>query len=265
VKTPLWVDDFRDILRGMKTWLRYFWTAALLVGFGLRAISQWRVGLEAGPDLNFLKTNISNVPVAQYNPVIGIQAGLIVQYSFNKWLALEAQPCFQQKGYKLEWTGYYSGIYQTNLNGYWSLPLIGDISFMAGKFRLTAQLGVYGAYWGLGRAKGVMPNVVDPTAATTYVDYIGYNTLYSYNVADSFNKHTDQRIELGWMVGERIAYCHKNAQFFVGIQYYYSSTDQEKNYEISQIPRYNQTFVLSAGILYTLKAIKWWRQAPNIR
>ena len=249
--------NFNDIFRVMKILLRYFWITTFLFGLGLRASSQWVAGLQAGPDLNFLKTNISNIPVAEYKPVIGIQAGLIVQYAFNKWLALEAQPCFQQKRYKLEWTGYYSGIYQTNLNDYWSLPLVGDISFVAGKFRLTAQLGVYVAYWAVGRAKGVMPNVGDPTAATSYVDYIGYNTLYSYNVADSFESCRDQRIELGWMTGERIAYCHNNTQFFVGIQYYYSSTDQQKNYEINQIPRYNQTFALSAGVLYKLKALKW--------
>lgn len=214
------------------------------------------VGLEGGPDRNYLHTNISNVPVATYTPVTGLQAGVVLQYRINNLLALETQPSFQQKGYKLEWTGYFSGIYQRDLNAYWCLPLIGDVSFAAGKFRFVIQAGAYAAYWSAGRVKGTMPNVADPTPATSNLNYLGYNTSYSYDVPYTFNPRSDERVELGVLTGGRIALEEKVFQLFLGISYYQSSTDQQKNYEINQVPRYNRIVLLAAGVLYHLKAFK---------
>jgi Outer membrane protein beta-barrel domain len=241
----------------MKVRLSYFWITISIFCFGLPARSQLMIGLQAGPDVNSLKTNIVNIPVAKCVSVTGVQAGLLLQYKVNSFLAVGIEPSFQEKGYKLEWTGYFSGIYQTNLNDYLSLPLTADFSFVIGKFRLTVPFGGYAAYWSGGRVKGNMPNILDPTPQTTNNNnYLTYNTPYSYDVAYSFDQTRDDRVELGWVAGARAAYDYRAWQFFLGAEYYQSVTDEQKAYETGEIPRYNRTFQISAGFLRRLNAPK---------
>jgi hypothetical protein len=241
----------------MQNRLIYCHVLISIVVFQLSARGQLSIGLEAGPDLNFEKTNIANIAVAKYTPLVGLQVGVPIQYKIKPFLAVEAEPSFLQKGYKLEWTGYFSGIYQSNINSYWNLPLMGDFVFNDGKFHFTVQLGGYLSYWSGGRVKGNMPNILNPTPGSSTTDYLSYNTPANYDAGYAFNAERDNRWELGWLAGGRLVYDYHSCQFFAGLRYDQSATDQQKNYMINQTHRYNRTWLLSIGCLLKWKAIKW--------
>jgi Outer membrane protein beta-barrel domain len=209
-----------------------------LAMYGLSAQAQWQIGLEGGPDINALKTNISNVAMTNYISVVSYNFGIPVQYKICNFLSVEADPSFVRKNYKLQWEGSLSDLYQTNKNGYIQLPLQGNLLFTNHRFELSLQGGAFAAYWRFGKVKGRLP---DPTGT------------YSYDSAYVFRSSRDQRWDFGWLAGARLAYdAGKAGQWFIEGHYCFSLIDQQKNYEIGLIPQYNQTWIFSAGALFKL-------------
>jgi hypothetical protein len=209
-----------------------------LTGLGLRA--QWRAGLEGGPDFNSIQTNISNVPMTEYAAVSGYQVGIPMQYRINDYLSLEAVPTLLQKSYKLVWKGTLDSNFVRSRNTYLQLPLLVDLSYGWHGFHLTGQFGAYSARWLHGRVQGSLPNLF---------------TLANgpFDSALVFNGKRDQRWEIGWVAGGRLAYNFQETwQLFLCGRYYQSLTNEQKNEYLGQIPRYNRTWGVSVGALFKL-------------
>jgi hypothetical protein len=224
-----------------------------------QSMGQFGIGLEGGPDLNFLRTSISNISYASYVPKVGYDAGILLRYSLWRYFTIGADPSFISKGYELKWSGNYIGMYQTNRNTYWALPLTTSFHHEVGKFRFSIGGGGYSAYWAGGRIKGVLPNLLNDTGSPnpnggTYLDS---NTLYSYNKPYPFSKQKDERLEFGWLARLGAAYtCHRQTLLFLDLTYLQSATDQQKrNYTPDQIPRYNRTWLLTLGVLLNAKGL----------
>lgn len=218
--------------------MRYLFPAlCLAVLFSPPATAQFKIGLEAGPDWNQLRTTISNVVSTEYVSVIGYHVDIPLQYKIRDWFSVEAAPSFLQKNYKLQWTGPFSSLYQTNKNGYAQIPLMGNFLFTSHRIQFVAQVGGYAGYWVYGRVKGNLP---DPFINT-----------YSYDSAYVFRSNRDERWELGWLAGGRLAYdCGKTGQVFIDGRYYESVTGRQKNYMTGQIQEYDRTWVFSVGLLF---------------
>jgi hypothetical protein len=224
----------------------------------LRARSQFFVGVEGGPNLNYLTTSNASEPFTQYDGMHGLNIGIPVGYQFFDWLALETAPTYIQKNYDIVRTGFFTGVYQKNYNKYLQLPLNLRFSFGGKEIRGFVDLGGYAAYWMSGRIKGVEANILNEvdTAYDTVnpTSILGENYGYSYNQSYPFNSTKDNRLELGLIGGAGVSYELKRMYtFYVEGRYFRAMTDQQKNYELSQAPRYNDNFGLTVGATIQVK------------
>jgi len=225
---------------------------SLLVTSGLHA--QLYMGIEAGVTNNFFVTNNAAQLSTNYNSALGMEVGLPLSYQCKKWFALQADLNYTQKNYKITRTGFYKGIYQNNTNSYIQLPILANFSFGGSRIRGFMNIGLYGAYWMSSKVKGVEPNIlnlIDTAVNATTV--LNENSGYSYNEKYQFSNIKDNRFELGWLTGVGISYTLKSAsRLFVEARFTSSLTDQQKQYQINQTPRYNDTYGISVGYLYKL-------------
>jgi len=227
----------------------------LLISFTSKA--QFYLGIEAGGNKNYLITNNSAQSFTTYNSASGISIGIPVLYQFNEWFALQASPSYTQKNYQINRTGFFQGIYQKNTNGYIQLPIMGNFSFGGEQLRGYANLGVYGAYWLSGNVKGTEPNILNPNdtaySSSNPSSALNENYGYTYNEKYTFSSIKDNRLELGWVAGMGISYeVNSSYRFFIEGKYTGSFTDQQKKYQTNQVPRYNDTFGISIGCLFSL-------------
>ncbi|NLU93756.1 porin family protein [Chitinophaga sp. Ak27] len=237
-----------------------FLVSTLLFLCASYAQAQFEIGVSGGYNKNYLHTSTGYRAYTKYDALSGFTVSIPLQYHFNNWLAVEADPGYIQKNYEQERDHFFAGIYQKNTNSYIQLPVMAHFSFGGDKLKGFMNLGGYGAYWASGRIKGAMANVFDegpdiPDNQQTY-DYFQYAKAYNYNEKYSFDSRRDSRIEFGLLAGAGVEYLlHQRYRIFVEGRYYYGLTDQQKNYMINQIPRYNDTYVIQAGCLFNLKNI----------
>ncbi len=236
---------------------------AFLFLLSVQVKSQAYVGLEGGGTRNYLNTNVSNLVSTQYNPSYGFSIGIPVLYKINDWLAFQADPNYMQKNYQMARTDFFQGVYQDNTNTYLQLPLMAHLSFGGQQLKGFLNLGGYGGYWLSGHIKGTMPNILDQPAYTNTVSNAQPNNVFdeytadNYNEKYQFNKTSDNRIELGWLAGLGMSYeMNQKYLFFAEARYFQSLTDQQKNYQINLVPRYNQTIGFTLGCLVNISAIQ---------
>jgi hypothetical protein len=227
---------------------------------GLPGRSQWLVGVEGGPNMNYLTTSNASEPFTNYDGMKGWNIGIPVGYRFFDWLTLQTAPTYIQKNYNIVRTGFFTGVYQKNYNTYLQLPLTARFSFGGKELRGFVDLGGYAAYWKSGRIKGVEADILNQvdTAYQTVnpTSILGENYGYSYNQAYTFNSTRDNRLELGLIGGAGISYeLDQTYTFYVEGRYFRAMTDQEKHYELSQAPRYNDNWGLTAGATIQVKKI----------
>jgi len=223
----------------------------------LTSRAQWSLGLEAGYNKNYLFTNSGFRAFTEYKPEDGFTIGLPVKYTLNDWFGIQADPQFIRKSNRLERSGFFEGVYQKNTNSYIQLPLMAHFTFGGHKLKGFFNLGGYAGYWAASHIKGTQldvfgqPNVVpDDFQSKRYLDYIPGD---SYDEQYSFDSRRDRRIELGVLAGTGVSYQLKpRYELFAEGRYYRALTDQQKNYMLNQIPRYNDTFVIQVGCMYRL-------------
>lgn len=215
--------------------------------------AQLSVGVEGGYNKNYLYTNTSNRDFTDYKPAGGFSIGIPVKYTLADWFAIQADPSFIKKNYSQQRSSFFEGVYQTNYNTYVQLPLMGHFMFGGEQFKGFLNLGMYGGYWAAARVKGSIPNILNPvdtiTATNTFYDI---SKAYSYNEKYSFDSRKDNRLEFGWLAGIGVSYkLTDRYEVFAEGRYYQSLTDQQKKYMTNQIPRYNQTYGVSVGLMIT--------------
>lgn len=222
------------------------------------ARAQFEVGITGGYNKNYVHTSAGARAFTRYEPRSGFVVGIPVRYSISSWLAVQAEPSYIQKNYRFTRDRFYDGIYQNNTFNYIQLPLMAHFSFGDNKLKGFFNAGGYGAYWISGRIKGAMANVFDkgaeiPDDQQTFT-YFQYNQIYRFNEQYTFDSRRDRRLELGLLAGAGIEYLlNERFRFFAEARYYYSLSDQQKDYMINQVPLYNNTYVLQAGCLFNLR------------
>ena len=226
----------------------------------LKAKAQLFLGVEGGPNMNYLTTSNASEPFTNYNGIRGWNIGIPVGYQFFNWLALEATPTYIQKNFDIVRTGFFAGVYQKNNNTYLQLPLNLRFSFGGKALRGFVDLGGYGAYWASGRIKGTEPNILNEvdTAYQTVnpTSILGENYGYSYDQKYVFNSTKDNRMEFGLIGGAGVSYeLFQTYTFYLEGRYFRAMTDQEKHYETNQAPRYNDNYGLTLGCTVKVKKL----------
>ncbi|MFC6102407.1 porin family protein [Olivibacter domesticus] len=226
----------------------------------LKTQAQLEVGISGGYNKNYLYTSTGYRAFTKYDAVSGFELGVPIQYHFNEWLAIQAEPSYIQKNYEQNRSHFFEGVYQKNTNSYIQLPLMAHFSFGGKQLRGFLNIGGYGAYWASGKVKGAVANVFDNGPEIPddqdIDEYFQLNQPHHYNEKYTFDSRRDRRLELGLMAGIGIEYAILNKyRLFVEGRYYYSLSDQQKNYMINQIPRYNDTYGVRIGCLFNIKNI----------
>ena len=212
------------------------------------------VGVEGGYNKNYLVTNNANRAFTNYMPLSGFALGIPLKYKITDWFAIATDPTFVQKNYSQQRSAFFIGVYQQNYNSYVQLPLMGHFMFGGKQLKGFLNVGLYGAWWLTGTVNGEMPNILDVTSQTSGSTIYDYQNPYSYNEKYAFDKRKDNRIEAGWIGGLGLAYdINSHYQVFTEGRLLYSFTDQQKKYMTNQVPRYNTTYGINAGIMVHLK------------
>jgi hypothetical protein len=232
----------------------------LLLLCGFQARCQLYLGVEGGPNMNYLTTSNTSEPFTNYDGMHGWNIGIPVGYRFFDWLSLQTAPTYIQKNYDIVRTGFFTGVYQKNYNTYLQLPLSLRFSFGGKELRGFVDLGGYAAYWKSSRIQGVEENILNEVDTAYYTvnptSILGENNGYSYNQSYTFNSTKDNRLELGVIGGLGVSYeLFETYTFYLEGRYFRAMTDQEKHYETNQAPRYNDNFGLTLGAAVQVKKI----------
>jgi opacity protein-like surface antigen len=212
--------------------------------------SQSLLGIQIGLSNSCLNTNINNRIYSTNQSNIGFTCGITFHLQIKSGFYAEIAPDITQKNYSINRTDSLTGIYESFVNTYSQLPLIVH-GIYGNRLKVFADIGLYGAYWFAGKVKGKIPDIF---SSNTNSNITGESResfqLSGYNEKYQFDRKRDNRWEFGWIVGAGMQYpLNKKYSFFVKGTCYQSLTDQQKKYMVNQIPKYNQTFTCSLGMM----------------
>jgi len=218
-------------------------------GQGVEAVNgKWTVGVSAAAALNVHESGLAYMKNYSYIPQLGVSYGVDVRYQPFKWLWLRTGIYRTPKNYVLNQadTIYFNNspleIARGELarNMYLNVPFMADLS-IGKKVRYHLFLGGYVGYWyGGSRMGSAMPLMLASGSA-----------IYDEHYA--FDKRCDNRFEAGLNYGLGLSIpCFSHFGIDVNMLWYYGLTDMQKNTTRQHIPHYNTTFLLQAGITYTL-------------
>jgi hypothetical protein len=206
--------------------------------FGTRAL---RLGLYTGYTHNHLFTSTGYRSFTEYKNGHGYVVGVPVNYSVFDYLAVQTDPSVIMKSYSLVRTGIYGENYQTWNNTYLQLPVSVQFSFGGEKLRGFVNLGGYFGGWLNSYTYG---RTEESTSSIN-----GGHYYYDFKENVKFNSKRDNRFDGGLFAGLGLKYDFGALGIFAEARYYYSLSDMQKNYMLEQIPRYNDTYVFTFGIM----------------
>ncbi|WP_459188719.1 porin family protein [Parabacteroides sp. APC149_11_2_Y6] len=233
----------------MKTNMIYLrWMLVLLATFHCANVSaQWKVGVQAGYTHNSLSTTSGYAYDRNYDSKGGFTVGIPVQYEFVDWFALQADLSYTQKNYFSYRSHQYRDINSETKNGFMQLPVYAHFSFGGEKLRGFVNAGAYAGYWVSSKTKGnqnqYFYSLIDPNATAPY----------HFDEKVPFDSRRDNRFDGGLMIGLGLKYqLTPQIQLLAEGRYYRGLTDLQKNYMLNQVHRYNDTFTLQLGCMFTL-------------
>ncbi|PWT74829.1 MAG: hypothetical protein C5B59_10285 [Bacteroidetes bacterium] len=221
--------------------------------------AQLSLGIEGGVNKNYLSTSGIQQAFTSYTGAYGAQVAIPVSYRLKNWLSVQSSISYVQKNYNIVRTGFFEGIHQNNKNNYIQVPLMAHFSFGGKKMRGFLNLGGYGAYWVSATVQGTEPNILNPvdssfTTSQQPVNDFSLSKPYSFNEKYTFDSRKDCRWEWGLLAGVGLSYqLSQSVVMYVEGRFTQSLTDQQKNYMINQVGRYNQTYAVLAGAMVPVK------------
>lgn len=197
------------------------------------------IGVAPGIAFNKLHSSTGYREHTKYENGSGMSVSIPLRYEFLNWLAVQADPGYIAKNYKMihnvSLEGSYLNIYNnTFVNRYLQLPVMAHLSIGGQKLRIFLNAGGFVGFQVGARLKG--HNRID--------------AYYQYDEKYEFDSRKDNRFEGGLLAGGGVKYDTKSWTFFAEGRFYYSLTDLQKDYMQHQIPRYNNTVLVQAGILF---------------
>jgi hypothetical protein len=221
--------------------------------------AQLSAGMEAGFSNNHCNTDISSMTSTRNKNKNGYNIGIIAIYNLKRTIAIKTGISLLQKNYSFFRTNEFAGIFEVYRNTYIQIPTSFQLSlFENNKFKTYFSVGGYVGYWAFGKVKGAMPNIFNSYDSINNSGQIAqYLSSSNYSEKYQFNNAKDNRIELGWLLGIGTDFSlNKKHTFFIECNYYQSTTNQQKKYMLNQANKFNQTILVSFGVLYSFTAKK---------
>jgi hypothetical protein len=210
---------------------------------------RWHIGLSGGYANNALHTSAAGRALTEYERGHGFGFAIPARYQFNPWFAAQMELQYIQKNYTWQRTGQYDRVHSTVTNSFIEIPLMANFSFGGEKLRVFANAGGYAGVWIDSRRKGVqIENTQDPFSGSVF--------YYDYDERVEFDKRRDALFEAGFLAGLGLQYAFKPCVIFLEGRYYYGLTDLQQDYGYNMVPRMNDTFTVTMGVLFNRNLIK---------
>jgi opacity protein-like surface antigen len=205
---------------------------------------RWYVGLSGGYTNNHMVSSTGYRISTEYRNGHGFTVGLPVRFQIFNWLALQGEPQILQKNYSLYRQGNGLNIRYNWTNTFFDVPLYVSFSLNLWKgLGLFVNAGGYMGVWAESRVKGQTLNPI--TEYFSQGDFI----YSSFDEKVSFDKDRDNRFDGGLLLGFGLHYAFSRFTIFAEGRFNYGLTDMQKAYMIDKVPRYNDTWVIQAGVL----------------
>jgi hypothetical protein len=212
-------------------------------------LPHWYLGIIGGYTNNGLYAGGDNRAFSQYERGHGFEISIPGRYRFTNWFALQAELQYIQKNYTLSRDGNYEGIYMDVTNSFIDIPVMANFSVGNSKVRGFLNAGAFCGFWvnshRQGRAFESTHDNWDP--AKTY--------YYDYDETVGFESERDNRFDAGLLLGIGVQYDWKPVTFFVEGRFNYGLTDLQKDYMYKQLPRINDSVVITLGVLFNHEII----------
>ena len=221
----------------------------LVILFSDLSFGQISIGLNGAISQNKLLTNTENEPQLTYKKSYGSSVAIEIQYKFYKQFSIVIQPSYIQKNYRVQNdSDTTNALAQRVTNTYIQLPLAGKLAEQFNHVNISVEAGGFLGYWLKSNEGGTVEGVY-------------FSSGYSNTSADEgnipFNSIRDNKLEYGWLLGSEIGYnIATNLSANLTYSFYQSLTDQQKNYMIQHIQRYNRTQVWGVGFTYSLSHLE---------
>jgi len=212
-----------------------------------KAVCQVRIGIVAGPALNFLDSRKFNSPTNVSSSRYGYRAGISVQYDFRNRISILSGLDVIQKNYSLHRPDSI-GTQFSFRNTFIQAPLLLQWKVLdAKRLSLYVSGGGFVSYWKSGRVNAQVPNTFDSYVddkQSVHVNWEQVNTTYEFTTADI-------RYEYGLVAGLTLGYeMTSRIIISTSLQFYRSLA----NLRIDQSPaRFNNTGALGLGLTYNIK------------
>lgn len=217
--------------------------------FYSNAAAQFSLGVETAYINNHLHSDISNRIATRNKNGNSFSLGIWCQYNLSRLVDLETGIHLGHKNYSFVRTGEYRGVHQVFINSYLQLPIEAKVKVATlNKTTVTLNTGLFVGYWSFAKIKGAMPNIFNSINNTGTNGQVSQSlAVTSYAEKYNFNAITDNRIEFGWLTGLSANYAlSKKYAVSIECKYLQALTDQQKEYTVNQIPKYNQTYSVAA-------------------
>jgi hypothetical protein len=224
---------------------------------------RWFIGVEGGWTYNMIYSSTGYRPFSEYQGGHGFDVGIPIRFVIFDWLAVQSGAQFIQKNYSYIRIDD-DKVYRTWTNSFLEFPILGQVSIGLGnktlqkQLRLFASLGVELGVWLNQHLKGSQPTFNIPGYGDTGRSDDNYYQGYEEDVP--WNDKKDNRFDVALLAGAGAQYSLEPCTFFVEGRFYYGLTDLEKQYQRNQTPHFNDTIVVSAGVLFNSNIFKAFRR-----
>ncbi len=211
------------------------------------AAVSWFMGFEGGYDYNAYHINTQYAYDLRYSGASGLTVGIPVQVNIYDWLAVRMDLQYQQKNHFLYRTHSYENLYTHTHDHYLQLPVLVNFSFGGERVRGYSSIGGYMGCWLASRRNGAALTCVTPS------EELG-GAVYDFDEYRTLERKHDNRFDAGLAanLGLRVK-IDERMYFFAEAAVYYSLVSTEKTRDlVSPTPRYNTTYALQVGLLFSL-------------
>ena len=231
--------------------LRVLTGIAAFLLFNLSGNAQWKAGVTVGGSCNTLETSSGYFYDRTYHAAGGYAFGAVVQREFKDWLAVGGEVNLLQKNYKMERSGFFKALQEQVKNTYLDVPVYAQFSFGGKRLRGFVNLGMYTGVWLGSRRKGKTYSWFSESSSDNIQGIEDFFELYAYNEKVSFDSRRDNRFDWGMLAGAGLRYRVAGRwELAAECRYYRGLGDLQKDYMKGQIPRYNDTFAFTVGVMY---------------
>ncbi len=180
----------------------------------------------------------------------GVYFSGTISYSLNERFSLVGGIQFVKKNYEIRREPPFQSVFKEVRNDFLQIPIALELRFLQlKKITVSFQVGFFAGYWIQSHTEGSVPNAFNSTnSITENGEVIQHFSVSSYH-EKGFYKGSDNRFEIGTLLGLDLIYAiHSKYSMVLAFTYNHAFTPLSK----STLDYSNRTLISSIGVRYSL-------------